>query len=236
MTIADPGRARCGKYDPGTGVYLAGVPMSPPCTVISTAIGVSRDASRVSVVCLVQTREVAGGASFWMAEDGLVGLDVSVLAARDASDAVDDGALAVEAVGGTAPYRYRLTQVDGDDDVANGECFGCLTSADVAEFGGLCVGTYSIDVEDVHGIRASRRVSIYGAECRDRATDLQVGTECVACCAAPRSAVILPCRHMGLCMACARSAMQASRRPGAPSGVCPFCRGLVCETIGAILA
>jgi hypothetical protein len=52
---------------------------------------------------------------------------------------------------------------------------------------------------------------------------------CTVCLARPRDTVILPCRHVALCLGCARrlAAEAAAPSAGASGGACPICRGRI---------
>ena len=50
---------------------------------------------------------------------------------------------------------------------------------------------------------------------------------CVVCLVRPRDVVALPCRHVALCMSCARRLVASIGDDGAAGGACPLCRGRV---------
>ena len=50
---------------------------------------------------------------------------------------------------------------------------------------------------------------------------------CVVCLVRPRDVVALPCRHVALCMSCARRLVASTGDDGTAGGACPLCRGRV---------
>jgi hypothetical protein len=230
MTITDS-RGMCpGRYRPGSAVYLADM-TTAPLIVLSMAVGVSPGAIRVQNVYAVQTRKIEEGVSFWVAEQALISLAIRVVTARDATTSeTSDGLVVIRALGGCPPFAYKLS-LNGSTESDSGWHHGIT-----AEIRELRRGEYTIEAKDVNGLRATRTVVIYDTECRNAKVSIADGTQCIACCAAPRGAVLLPCCHLGLCAPCARMAIHTSRKIGAPNGTCPFCRGLVCGFVGAIWA
>lgn len=226
MRLIGPRRPCGGRYRQGDEVYLL-ESTAAPLSILATAVAVSGDVTRVTIAHLVQPRSAESGTAFWATEEALTNLTVGVIVARDASDSVAaDGQLTAGAIGGRSPFAYRLLR--GDTVVRDSQL------GDIVEFEGLSRGEYAVEATDSWGLRASRKVTIYDTECRTRSVDMGEGVMCVTCCKAPRSALLIPCRHMGLCLPCARTVMRTSRRPDAPNGICPFCRGPVCGVIDAI--
>ena len=50
---------------------------------------------------------------------------------------------------------------------------------------------------------------------------------CVVCLVRPRDVVALPCRHVALCICCARRLVASTGDDGTAGGACPLCRGRV---------
>eukprot|EP00775_Hariotina_reticulata_P007565 gene7565-7772_t len=60
-------------------------------------------------------------------------------------------------------------------------------------------------------------------------------TCCVVCLDAPRSVLLLPCKHLALCEECSQSLQASSRDKGTGSGsCCPVCRVQVLQHISGV--
>uniref|UniRef100_A0A7S1N503 RING-type domain-containing protein n=1 Tax=Eutreptiella gymnastica TaxID=73025 RepID=A0A7S1N503_9EUGL len=90
----------------------------------------------------------------------------------------------------------------------------------------LQIGNDLYDLEDIYGMPADDKTQnvdgdqpVTGtlAGVTDGTDDLDEGEECVICLAAPRTTLVMPCRHMCLCSECAGMLRQRTNK-------CPICR------------
>jgi hypothetical protein len=77
--------------------------------------------------------------------------------------------------------------------------------------------------------------------CRAAQQELQQLQSCVVCRDAPRSVLLLPCRHLALCQGCCEEMQQPAQRRGRSAAKqrkaidCPVCRQPAPEQVAGII-
>jgi hypothetical protein len=211
-------------YRPGDIVYCQSEPLVPR-RVMHAALGVSVGSMRVAPI--YQVRAGTGSSPTWVAEVALSTVRVRLVRTSAASEPdTADGSICVSAGGGCRPYKYRLAAVNpGGAGVTPIRYANAKPAERRVAFTGLVPGVYRVSVLDAHGVPAHGDFVMRAASALPGPADW-TPDKCVSC-GDRRDAAFQPCGCVVMCMTCSINTSIASAVPGAPFGICPYCRRMV---------